>query len=767
MQQAAHDFPARPASAGPLPNTLALQLSGLHCASCVARVEQSLLQVPGVATVSVNLATQKALIAWTGATPPTAALLQAVANAGYEAQAPACLTEKPPADSGSPPRSPPRSAISGLPGPSEGGVLILCIGLCLPLLWPMLAHLWGLPFHWPAWLQCALTMPVMGLLGLPMLHRAWHSLRQGVANMDTLVSLGAWSALGLSLYLWLGVQAAPQALYFESAAVVLTLVSLGQWLEARARQRTTQALRALEALRPTRARVIRAQGEQEIALEELQLGDTLVWRPGERCPTDATVMQGHSLVDESLITGESMPQPKGPGDPVVGASMNGNGLLLLKVRALGTQTALAHIIQMVETAQAHKPPIQRRVDQISAVFVPVVLMLAGLTLAFWLAQGLGWNQAFMVAVSVLVVACPCALGIATPAAIVTGTGQAARLGILVKDASAFEMLGRIKTMVFDKTGTLTLGQPRLLHQLAAKGVDTGLLLAWAASLQQGSQHPLAQATRHAWVQWCAPPPGERGETSSEPQLQASGWLSFPGQGMEAMLGETLFRLGRPEWLLEQGMLAPEPALKEASKAWLEQGLTVSWLARQVPGQGLEALGVLAYGDAMKPEAPQALEALRALGIELALLSGDQPQAVNQLARELRIEKQVAHAGPQEKARLVAAMGPMVAMAGDGVNDAPALAAATVGIAMGSGTDVAIQTAGITLLRGDLQLLPKAIALSRRIQQKIWQNLLGAFLFNGLGLSLAMMGRLTPMWAAAAMAASSLAVVLNSLWLQKD
>jgi len=728
---------------------LTLQISGMTCASCVGRVEKALLKVPGVLRVSVNLALENASVGMLANVDP-AALLAAVQQAGYQA-----ALEAGEASGADAPR-PVGWQHSGWP------VLIAAL-LSAPLVLPMLAMLAGRHWMIDGWLQLALTLPVQFWLGARFYRAGWAALRAGSGNMDLLVALGTSAAFGLSVYELLLNGAHSMSLYFESAAVVITLVLLGKWLEARAKRQTSEAIRALKALRPETARVRRAGAELELPLAQLVLGDEVVVRPGERIPVDGLVLAGASQVDESLITGESLPVAKEAGGRVVGGSVNGEGLLTLRTTALGAESTLARIVRLVESAQAKKAPIQRMVDQVSAWFVPAVIAAALVTLLGWgLVRG-DWTQALLNAVAVLVIACPCALGLATPTAIMAGTGVAARHGILIKDAEALEIAARLEVVAFDKTGTLTLGKPELLAFHSAAGLDEGQTLGLAAALQAGSEHPLALAVRQAAAQ--------RG--LAVPLVQ--GLRAVAGRGVAAQLstqppGQDLapreLQLGSARYMQELGV--DLGAMQAEATALQALGRTVSWLAEGGAGQQPRLLALLAFGDQLKPSAAAALTSLRALGVHSVMLSGDNRGSAEAVGRQLGLDEVRAEVLPEDKARIVSELKRQghVGMVGDGINDAPALAAADVGFAMATGTEVAMQAAGVTLMRGDPALVAQAISLSRRTVRKIHQNLFWAFAYNVVGIPLAALGFLNPVIAGAAMAFSSVSVVSNALLLKR-
>ena len=714
-----------------------LSIEGMTCASCVARVEKALQKVPGVSAATVNLATEKASVHGGAALD---ALVAAVRAAGYEAAAaPAPGSARP--DRGG-------QAGAGLPA---WWPVALSALLSMPLVAPMLVQPFGLDWMLPGWLQLILATPVQFWLGARFYRAGWKALRAGSGNMDLLVAIGTSAAYGLSLYLLLaGSHHGTPHLYFESSAVVITLVLLGKWLEARAKREAVAAIGALEALRSNDALVRRDGRDQRIPLAELRVGELMVVRPGERVPADGSVEEGRSHLDESLLTGESLPVAKGPGDRVAGGAINAEGLLLVRATAVGSETMLSQIIRMVEDAQAVKAPIQRLVDRVSAVFVPAVLLVSLVTLLGWgLATG-DWQAALLNAVAVQVIACPCALGLATPASIMVGTGASARHGILIKDAEALETAHAVGVVVFDKTGTLTEGRPRLA---ALEGADGERVLRLAAAVQQASSHPLAHAVLEA---------AQARGVALQPVTNAR---ALPGRGVQAELDGTIVLLGNARLMREQG--AATAALEAQAAAHEAQGRTVSWLALARPG-GAEVLGLLAFGDSLKPGAAAAVARLAAMGIESVMLTGDSEGAARAVADQAGIARFHAGVLPGDKASLVAelkATGRKVAMVGDGINDAPALAAADVGIAMASGTDVAMQTAGITLMRGDPGLVADAVAISQRTYAKIRQNLGWAFVYNVVGIPLAAFGLLNPVLAGAAMALSSVSVVANALLLR--
>ena len=724
------------------PSSLNLSIGGMTCASCVGRVERALKKVPGVQDATVNLATESAHITYATAEPLEARLRRAVRDAGYE------------------PRTEAQAEAAENTSPWAGFTPVaIGLVLSLPLVVPMLGDLLGQHWMLPAWAQFALATPVQFILGARFYKAGWHALKARTGNMDLLVAIGTSAGWGLSVWLWL--TAAPGEmphLYFEASAVVVTLVLLGKWLEARAKRQTTAAIRALHALRPDVAHLIGLDGEVDVPVAEVMVGDRIVVRPGERIPVDGHLLEGHTQVDESMLTGEPLPVAKDAQSGLTGGSVNGDGRIVLQVSAVGAETVLARTIRLVEDAQAAKAPIQRLVDQVSAIFVPVVLLIALATLLGWLWVGAGGEVALIHAVAVLVIACPCALGLATPAAIMAGTGVAAQHGILIKDAQALELAHKVDTVAFDKTGTLTVGQPQLTSFVVANGADEAFLLQAAASLQSGSEHPLARAV-------VAAAQARTLAVHAPAALQA-----VPGRGTEGVVDGATYLIGSLRWMDE--LQVPLGPLQARATALQNEGATVSALAERTPS-GLVPRALMAFGDEPKPGAKEALAQLRTRGIRTVMISGDNRGAANAMARRLGLDPDagevLAEVLPGDKSAKVAelkAAGHVVAMVGDGVNDAPALAAADVGMAMGNGTDVAMQAAGITLMRGDPALVAAALDISHRTVMKIRQNLFWAFAYNVAGIPLAAMGYLSPVVAGAAMALSSVSVMANALLLKR-
>ena len=715
---------------------VALQIEGMTCASCVARVEKALLKVPGVSSAAVNLATEKATVQLLSSVPITS-LKAAIEKAGYAAKD----VQK-------------DEAVGEHGLPAWWSVAVSAV-LTLPLVAPMLARAFGVDWMLDGWLQLALATPVQFWLGARFYRAGWKAVLAKSGNMDLLVALGTSAAYGLSLYLLLehAGHGMPH-LYFEASAAVITLVLLGKWLEHRATRQTANAIRALNALRPSTARVRRDGAEVDVPIDLLAVGDLVVVRPGDRVASDGEIVEGRTHIDESLVTGESLPIAKAPGDKVTGGSINAEGALLVRTTAVGAETTLARIIRMVESAQAAKAPIQRMVDKVSAVFVPVVLLIALLTFLGWVGATGDWARALINAVAVLVIACPCALGLATPTAIMAGTGVAARRGILIKDAQAIELAHSVSVVAFDKTGTLTEGKPVLAAVEAAGETDRDEVLRLAAALLKSSSHPLALAVLAA----------VRDERLSAPAAQHA--KALPGRGVEGVVGGRGLALGSTQLLRE--LAVDTSPLRARAEGLAREGKTVSWLVA-TDGEQRRVLGLLAFGDAIKASAQPAVARLHALGVKTVMLTGDNRGAAETVARTLGITDVRAEILPADKAAAVQqlrAAGEVVAFVGDGLNDAPALAAASIGFAMAGGSDVATETAGITLMHGDLRLVADALDVSRRTYSKIRQGLFWAFGYNVLGIPLAALGMLNPVIAGAAMAFSSVSVVTNALTLRR-
>lgn len=822
----------------PSTNQIDLGIGGMTCASCVSRVERVLKKQAGVSEALVNLATESARVqvdAGGDEAATLARLKRAVRDAGYEPRALEAMDE---------------GAGETWHGISRDLLPVLIgIALSAPLALPMVGDLFGKHWMLPGWVQFLLATPVQFWLGARFYTAGWHALKARTGNMELLVAIGTTAGWALSTWLWLGAEPGEMVhLYFEGSAVVITLVLLGKWLETRAKRQTTSAIRALHALRPEKAHLlpdgIRRTEMADVAVDELLPGDLIRVLPGERFAADGELVEGETHANESMLTGEALPVSKQPGDAVTGGSLNGEGSVHVRVRAVGAQSTLAQIIALVQDAQAGKAPVQRLVDKVAAVFVPVVLLIALVTLGVWLWLGAPWEQALLNTVAVLVIACPCALGLATPTAIMAGTGVAAQNGILIKDAQALEIAHRVDTVAFDKTGTLTEGRPRLLVVEAVTGVDEEAVLRAAAALQAQSEHPLAHAVMAVALErgWM-PAPNAALEVKS-----------VSGRGTRGMVQGAQLALGSVRWMAELGVaLGPLAASVARQQA---EGATVSVLASQAnDGAAWTPLALLAFGDEPKAGAKEAIAHLRSAGLRVFMVSGDNRGAAEAMARRLGLDpargEVIAEVLPGDKAAVVQrlqsgeldstagvatveavplvegqvfAADPLplgegadasarpeatpvpaateragrdvsgglaqsefapaegvtarhggrhtVAMVGDGVNDAPALAAADVGLAMGAmdggqgGSDVAMHAAGITLLRGDPALVAAALDISRKTVTKIKQNLFWAFAYNTIGIPLAAMGYLSPVIAGAAMAFSSVSVVSNALLLKR-
>ncbi len=710
-----------------------LAIIGMTCASRVGRVEKALRSVPGVTRADVNLATEKAAVRGVAGVLRPADLIAAVVKAGYDAQ---LLT-------GDFERDSQLAAANEARLKREARRVIAAAALSAPLMAPM----FGLML--PGWLALALATAVQFILGWRFYVGAWKALRAGAGNMDLLVALGTSTAYFYSVYVLLTGTAGGQT-YFEAGAVVIALVMLGKWLETRAKRSTTAAIRALMSLRPEKARVERDGAEIELPAAAVAAKDVVVVRPGERLPVDGLVLSGRSDVDESLLTGESLPIAKVVGDRVTGGSINGAGLLRVLTTAVGEQSTLARIIAMVEKAQTKKAPVQRLVDRVAGIFVPVVVAFAlCVFLGWWLIAG-NMPVAVISAVSVMVIACPCSLGLATPTALMVGAGAAAKAGILIRDAAALELAHRLDLIALDKTGTLTEGKPKVT-EIVANGIDESALLALAAAAQTGSEHPLARAVL------------SRAKGLAIPVL--ADFQSHTGKGLTARVAGRTLAIGNRRLIVENNLdITP---LEAEAQRLENQGRTVMWIAAL--GARPALFGLIAVADPVKPTARAAVQKLHDMGIETLLLTGDNERTAAAVAAEVGIRKVKAGMLPDEKAdelRRLQAQGRRVGMVGDGVNDAPALAAADVGIAMGAGADVAMETAGIILMRGEPLLIADAIAISRATYNKIRQGLFWAFFYNVIGMPLAAFGLLSPMIAGGAMAFSSVSVVSNALLLRR-
>jgi P-type Cu+ transporter len=735
---------------------LTVPVRGMHCAACVGKVEGALRRVPGVETATVNLATERATVAFDPARAAVPALQAAVEAAGYELGAVPVETGGATDDRERAERAKEDRRLRARAVAGSALSLPLLVG-GMPELFP-----WAPAWLRDPWLQLALATPVVLWVGADFHAGFLRDLRHRTASMSTLVSLGTGAAylFSLAVTLWPHVFHAAGAMpYYETAAVVITLVVLGRWLEARARGRTSEAIRRLVTLAPRTARVLRDGAEVEVPTAEVLAGDLVRIRPGERLPVDGTVVEGASTVNESMLTGESLPVTKTTGAMVSAGTVNRTGSFLFRADRVGRETTLARIIALVEEAQGSRAPIQRLADRVAAVFVPVVLVIAALTFAgwWWLGPEPAFVHALTNAVAVLVIACPCAMGLATPTAIMVATGRGAEYGVLVRNAAALERLSMVDTVVFDKTGTLTLGRPVVTDVVSDDGVSAEDVVAVAAAAEQGSEHPIGEAivTHAKELGLALPAVGE--------------FVTIPGQGVDALAPDGRVLLGNRALMEARGIEIA--ALLPRAETLAAEARTVVFVA--LAGR---ALGLVAVADPLKPEAPAAVAALRRLGLAVAMLTGDHRATAAAVAGQAGIEGPVlAEVQPDAKARAIAALladGHRVAMVGDGINDAPALAQADVGIAMGSGTDVAIEAADVTLLRTDLMGVVTAVELSRQTLRVVKQNLVWAFGYNvvlipvAAGLLYPLWGvLLSPMLAGAAMAFSSVSVVTNSLRLR--
>ncbi len=713
-----------------------LSIGGMTCASCVARVERALSRVPGVEDARVNLATERASVTLTPDGPDLPVLIEAVDEAGYTA------AEAPPLDETD-------------AGETDRRILRRDL-ITSAILTAPVAALGMLPVrevmpHWfhdiEVYLALALTTPVWAVLGWRFHRAALANLRHRAATMDTLISMGTSTAFLYSLWFVLRDGAtAVHSVYFDAAAVITTLILLGKYLEASSRSRSSEAIRKLLALQPHTARVIRQDLETDIPIEDVAAGDVVIVRPGERVPVDGVVIEGASTVDESMISGESLPVEKRAGDTVIGATINRNGTLTFTATKVGKDTVLAQIVRLVEEAQGSRAPVQRLADRVASVFVPAVIAVAVLTFLGWFFLGhAGLTPALINAVAVLVIACPCALGLATPTAIMVGTGAGAERGILIKGGEILEHVGTVNTVVLDKTGTLTHGKPTVTDVITLNGHLPVLELAAAA--ERGSEHAVGEAiVTHA-----------RGDGP-----RADAFEALPGQGVAATVDNLRVLVGNPRLLAERGVEVPKVALARQQRLE-EEGNTVVFVA----ADGSLA-GLIAVADTVRPEAKEAVGILRARGLEVVMITGDNRHTAGAIAEQVGISKVLAEVLPADKAEEISRLqhrGLKVAMVGDGINDAPALAQADVGIAIGTGTDVAIEASDITLIGSDLRLIATAIRLSKVTLRTIKQNLFWAFVYNTLGIPLAAFGLMNPMLAAAAMAFSSVSVVTNSLRLR--
>ncbi|WP_258807204.1 cation-translocating P-type ATPase [Pseudidiomarina sp. CB1] len=738
--------------------TLQLQLFGMSCAGCAKSIERALQSCDGVTNVNVNFASEIAAVTGDGLQPKQ--LLSAVQDAGYSAQ----LID--------------RSQSSSEDQRDDAQQLqffkfLAAAILSLPLLYTMFGHFnWTSGIPVPAWLmspwlQLALATPVQFIMGWQFYRGSYHALRNGAANMDVLVALGTSAAYFYSIYLaWFAPDYHPhEGLYFETSAVLITLILLGKWFEARAKGRSSSAIQKLLQLQPERALRELASGDtEEVAVADLKVGDVIHVRPGQSIPTDGKVISGESAIDESMLTGESMPVAKHDDDMVMGGTMNTTGFLRVEVKQVGAETALAKIIQVVEQAQNSKAPIQRLADRVASIFVPAVLVIAALTMLTWivfLAPG-DWRSAFEATVAVLVIACPCALGLATPTSIMAGSGRAAQAGILFKQSDVLERTQAVDTIVFDKTGTLTEGRPKLTDfGLFSQALPQATVATLVHSLEKQSEHPLAQAIVNGLVAHLA----DDDRATDAPQIQQFNAHQGKGVSAKATYHDNTYEvfIGSLRLLEEQGVHVNDHA-QQLLRELQTQGKTAMAIA--IDG---ELRAYVAVADTIRSTSKEALRALRRRDLKLVMLTGDNNHTAQAIAQELGLDDVIAEVLPEDKAnhiKKLQATGATVAMVGDGINDAPALAVADIGIAMGTGTDVAIEAADIALMRADLNGLAHALEMSRLTVRNIRQNLFWAFAYNVIGIPIAASGLLAPWLAGGAMALSSVSVVLNALRLQR-
>ncbi|MGI6434833.1 MAG: heavy metal translocating P-type ATPase [Syntrophomonadaceae bacterium] len=723
-----------------------LQISGMSCAACSARIEKKLQSLQGVEQVNVNLSTERASVDYEpGQIKPTA-MIAAITALGYEARP---LQEF----SIDLDQEHKEREIRSL-----RAYLLAAALLSSPLIVAMLLSVFRV--HHPLlsllhneYFQLAVATPVQFIIGARFYRQSYYALRSHTANMDVLIALGTSAAYLFSLYNIFYQTVTPgemKHLYFEAAAIIITLILLGKYLEALAKGRTSEAIKKLARLQAKTARVIRDEGEIDVPIEEVAIGEVIVVRPGEKVPVDGVIIGGESALDESMLTGESLPVDKRTGDNVFGATINRFGTFKFQATRVGSETVLAQIIKLVEEAQGSKAPIQKIADQVAGVFVPVVLVIALFTFGLWLLSGAGLDKALISAVSVLVIACPCALGLATPTAIMVGTGKGAENGILIKGGEFLEMAYRVNAVVLDKTGTITKGQPELTDIIPLVDREERDLLLLAARVEKNSEHPLAQAIVNK--------AREHYERLLDPDL----FEALPGQGVRAAVDSKEIFIGTRKLMKQQNIATEE--VEKLLNELERQGKTAMLMALEG-----SLAAILAVADTIKETSSQAIEELQRMGLTVYMITGDNEQTAQAIAHQVGITRVLAEVLPEHKAEEIEKLqksGKTVAMVGDGINDAPALARADIGMAMGTGTDVAMAAADITLMRGDLQTIPAALKLSRQTMRKIKQNLFWAFIYNIIGIPFAALGFLNPIIAGAAMAFSSVSVVTNSLSLRR-